>query len=78
MHSITTSRIILHLRITGSKPASYMPKRIVFRRPDGSGFTEDSDLTADSMEKQNRERRSSRVARRDESSSFLVVDPYII
>ncbi|KLO19549.1 hypothetical protein SCHPADRAFT_66615 [Schizopora paradoxa] len=86
MHSITTSRIILHLRITGSEPASndgsvllskeYMRKN-AFRSPSYSADTEDVDSQWDSMELNYRGEPNSLVIR-EERKSFLVVDPYMI
>ena len=85
LHSVSTARIILHLRMTSSQPGSndgsallsdeYMKKRIVFRSPESSGDTgQDSDFIPIELDT----RGFSEDVRREEEKKHLVVNPYMI
>ncbi|KLO09135.1 hypothetical protein SCHPADRAFT_579316 [Schizopora paradoxa] len=85
LHSVSTSRIILHLRLTACQPgvvdgsallsAEYMKKRMAFQNQQNSG---DTDSEYDFMPVELEARGSSMDIAGEEKKQYVVVNPCMI
>jgi len=87
LHSVSTARIILHLRITGSKPGTndgsvllsneYMKHTMAFQNVESSGYTgTDSEILSIELHPRGPSRNTTML--RDEAKAYTVVNPYMI